>query len=393
MPFCNIMYMYSSWLYDRLDAYCMEVILYCASKKRLFLLGLVFFLIMCISGIYSLSNEINETESGLSTSAVDIEIKEFNQYSESFTDNGKIVMPGDEIRLIPKINNLGIECYLRAKIIYTIGNEEFDISNYIDGNYSSWNKKDEYYYYDSIFQKEESVELFNSIKIPNNLSSRYQGKDVVIHIIVEAIQAKNFDGDWTNVTIKKSINRTYNINYKGGSSIIYEHNANNHINLDKSFFDSLGNMVPGDRIIESINILNSSHDKNEYFLTIDYDELSDAEIKMLSNINFVIKNSKGRLIASNNLGTKGKYSLGTYTYNEGDNLTLELSMPKNVDNESSKLFAKIIWRFSYNVLNHYENPVTGDFKFDMSITVFLISTLGFLIVLILGKKNADNIEK
>lgn len=371
----------------------MEVILYCASKKRLFLLGLVFFLMMCISGIYSLSNEINESESGLSTSAVDIEIKELNQHNDNFPDDGKIVMPGDEIKLIPKINNLGIECYLRTKITYTIGNEEFDITNYINGNYSSWNKNGDYYYYDSIFEKEESIELFNSIKIPDELPSKYQGKKVLVNIIVEAIQAKNFDGDWTNVAIKKSVNRAYNINYKGSSSIVFEDDVNNHINLDEHFFDNLGNMVPGDSIVESISILNSSHDKNEYFLTIDYEELSDVEIKMLSSINFVIKNSNGKIIATDNLGTKRKYSLGTYTYNEGDKLALELSMPKDVDNESSKLFAKIIWRFSYNVLNHYENPVTGDFKFDLSITVFILSTLGFLIVLIIGKKNADNIEK
>ena len=89
-----------------------EVIIYCASKKRLFLLGLVLFSCMCISGIYSLADEMNQTESGLSTSAVDNEIREYNQNNEPFLEDGKIVMPGDEIILIPRINNLGIECYL-----------------------------------------------------------------------------------------------------------------------------------------------------------------------------------------------------------------------------------------------------------------------------------------
>ena len=40
---------------------------------------------------------MNKTESGLSTSAVDIEIKEYNQNNEPFQDDGKVVMPGDEI--------------------------------------------------------------------------------------------------------------------------------------------------------------------------------------------------------------------------------------------------------------------------------------------------------
>ena len=42
---------------------------------------------MFISGIYSLNDEINKTESGLSTSAVDIEIKEYNQNNEPFDED------------------------------------------------------------------------------------------------------------------------------------------------------------------------------------------------------------------------------------------------------------------------------------------------------------------
>ena len=98
---------------------------YCASKKRLFLVGLTFFLIMCISGIYSLSSEINDTETTVSTGAVDIKLEEFNGNNEPFTEDGKVVMPGEEISLVPKVNNLGIECYLRTKITYTINNEEY----------------------------------------------------------------------------------------------------------------------------------------------------------------------------------------------------------------------------------------------------------------------------
>ena len=93
------------------------MVYYCASKKRLFLLGLLFFIIMSISGIYALTNEvINSTESTVSTSYVDIEIKEYNGNNTEFTEDGKHVMPGEDISLVPRINNLGIDCYIRAKI-------------------------------------------------------------------------------------------------------------------------------------------------------------------------------------------------------------------------------------------------------------------------------------
>ena len=147
----------------------MEVVGYCVGKKRLFLLGSIFFLLMFISGIYALQDEMSDVENGLSTSAVDIELKEYNQNNESFQEDGKKVMPGDEIGLIPRVNNLGIECYIRTKITYTINGDDFPIVDYITGNYSSWTKKDDYYYYGSILGKEESVDLFNKVLIPNHL--------------------------------------------------------------------------------------------------------------------------------------------------------------------------------------------------------------------------------
>ena len=371
----------------------MEVVIYCVRKKRLFLLGIFLFIIMTVSGIYSLDNEINNAESGLSTSAVDIEIEEVNQNNQPFDEDGKVVMPGDEILLIPKVNNLGIECYLRAKIEYTINNEKFSVIDYIEGNYSSWTKKDDYYYYDSIFPKEGSINLFNKVTIPN-LSSEYNGKIIVIHIIVEAIQAKNFDGNWDNVNIKKSVDRAYDINYNGESSIIYEDNTNHHITLDNSFFDKLGNMLPGDSVGETINLLNSSNSKNEYYVSIDYNNLTNEEIALLQKLKLIIKNKNGEIVVDSTLASKDRHSLGKYEHSKGDTFIIEVYLPNDTNNDFSKLFTKINWKFSYDVIEQHNEPlpVTGD-NINMSITVFLISAIGFLVVLFLWKRETENIEK
>ena len=350
---------------------------------------------MCISGIYSLTDEMNKSESILSTSAVDIEIKEYNQNNEPFQDYGKVLMPGDKIILIPRVNNLGIECYLRAKITYTIKDESFNVEDYIDGNYSSWTKRGEYYYYDGIFDKEASVDLFNKVTIPN-LSNDYYGSIVVVHFVVEAIQAKNFDGNWEEVEIKESVDRTYDIDFDGESSIIYENNAHSHITLDDHFFDNLGNLLPGDSISEEINILNNTNDKNEYFLAIDYTNLSDEEKALLRSIKLKIRNSNGEELISSNLEDKTRHSLGIYPKGRGDRLTIELSLPVEIDNDYSKLFTKITWRFSYDVISHgnsQQNPKTGDLKFDLSIALFIVSAIGFLVVLFAWKINSDDIEK
>ena len=323
---------------------------------------------------------MSDTESGLSTSAVDLEIKEFNQYNQPFDQDGTMVMPGEKIILIPRINNLGIDCNLRVKIDYTINNETFLVEDYIEGNYSSWTKNGDYYYYDSVLSKQGSIDL--KVNIPN-VTSEYSGKLVILHIVVEAVQAKNFDGNWDNVDIKQSIDREYDINYDGESTVIYEDNINNHITMDDGFFDKLGNILPGDSVSETINILNSSDSKYEYYLSINNSSASE-ELALLKKMRLLIKKQNGDIVIDSNLADQNKHSLGTYSKGEGDNFIIMVSLPNDIDNDFSKLFAKITWNFSYEEEKEHDGliPVTGD-NIDLSITVFLISTVGLIIVLFL----------
>lgn len=349
---------------------------------------------MCVSGIYSLSNEvINSTESTISTGAVDIELKEYNGNNEPFSDDGKIVMPGEEISLVPRVNNLGIECYLRMSITYTIKNEKYNELDYINGNYSTWEYKDGYYYYGSIFNKNDSIDLFNKLSIPDNLTNKHQGTKVVVHIVVEAIQAKNFDGNWDNVLIKKSIERSYDINDHGESTVIYENNADKYLSLDDHFFDNLGGLLPGDSVSEDVKILNSSKNDIKYYLSVESNDLTDSERKLLENINLIIKTKDGKVLSTNKLLNVKNISLGDYKPGEGENLVLEISLPKELDNEFSKILTKVLWKFSLETLGASEDtPKTGDLKFDLSITVFLLSAIGFLVVLFLERKEKENIE-
>ena len=76
-------------------------------------IGVIFcFFIYSITGVIGYlmyGEELNDTTSGLSTGAVDIEIVEYNQDNQPFDQDGTMVMPGDEIILIPRVNNLGID--------------------------------------------------------------------------------------------------------------------------------------------------------------------------------------------------------------------------------------------------------------------------------------------
>ena len=99
-----------------------------------------FFIVMCISGIYALANQT--TNGTFSTSIVDIEIQTFKLDNDNneveYNDEDKKVMPGDVISLIPKICNLGEDCYLRFKVNYY--NENTDFIDYVEGFTTEFSK-------------------------------------------------------------------------------------------------------------------------------------------------------------------------------------------------------------------------------------------------------------
>ena len=363
-------------------------------KKKLFLLGLAFFVIMCISGIYSLSNEvINSVDSLVSTSAVEIGINEYNSSGDPFSEDGKTVMPGDTVDLIPKVENQGIDCYIRAKLSYTVNGRTYNVEELLNGEYKNWTKKGDYYYYDAVLNSGEEIEIFNGVSIPSNLSNTDQGKRVIINIVVEAIQSKNFDDNWDGIEIKDSVDRTYDINNPGQSTVVFKNNANDFITLDEGFFDDLGNLLPGDKKEEVVKIFNDSNKVGKFYLEIKTDDLDENQIELLNNIKLVIKKSDGTIYYETNLNNKEKLELGMFGKNEGEDYTFELSLPIELDNEFSKILTDVTWVFSMDVLGEQkENPHTWDLKFDLSITVFLISAIGFIVVLILDRKETENIE-
>ena len=365
----------------------------CENKKRLFLLEIIFFVIFSISGIYALADDvINNTESTVSTSYVDIKLEEY-QNGEQYTKENEVVMPGEVVPLNTKINNLGINCYVRAKITYILNNTKYVELNYINGNYKNWTKKDDYYYYDSILNQNEVINLFDTIQIPNEIINESSGDKLIINILVEAVQAKNFDGNWKEVDIKEAIDRSYSMDYGGKSEIIYENNADKYIDIGDGFFNNLGGLLPGDSISDQITIDNNSSNKIEYFLSNDIENLTQEEIDLLEKVNITIKNSKGKELYNGKITKVNNILLGIYNSGSNDIINFTISIPSNLDNEYSKIATKIIWVFSVGEESSSINPKTWDLRFDWSITFFLLSALGLLIVMIIEKIKKDNIEK
>ena len=99
---------------------------------------------MSISGIYALVNQT--TNGAFTTGIVDINIQTYkldnNNNEVEYDEENKKVMPGDVVSLIPKICNLGENCYLRIKVNYI--DEDTDFRDYVEGFSTGFNRYGKY---------------------------------------------------------------------------------------------------------------------------------------------------------------------------------------------------------------------------------------------------------
>lgn len=359
--------------------------------RKIFVLGLFFFIVMTISGIYSLSNTIDSIENPLSIAYVDIELT---------TDaEDSVVLPGDLIPLNPKVKNIGIDCYLRFKIEYYINDtkknyEELSIT--VDSN--DWVKKGDYFYYKEVFKRNNNVLLFDNLLIPTSYDNRYKNGKLELKITAEAIQADNFNQDlnsnspWGDVPIKKKVERNYSLDTEGSQTIIYENNSDRYLTVDSKFFNGLVNLKPGDVKTDYIDVNNTSEGRLAVYIKVESEITYQVQKELLETIKLTITDSSNNTLYDGPLLNSVNNYLKTYEKNEKDKLTLKISVPHDVDNEYSGLLSKIIWSLSCEEEN-VPVPKTGDEKLDMSIKMFILSFIGFIMCLIFGKINNDREEK
>ena len=89
-------------------------------KKLLIAIAIMLVIVMNISGIYALSTE-EIIASSFSTGIVNIELDIYSKDSQNtediYNDQNRKVMPGEKISYIPRIKNIGDDCYVRAKVL------------------------------------------------------------------------------------------------------------------------------------------------------------------------------------------------------------------------------------------------------------------------------------
>lgn len=379
------------------------------SRNKIFLVGVFLTLVMFISGIYAFTNlSILSIKNEINTGAVKIELQEYTVsngtetlYDESDSEK---VMPGQVISLIPRVSNIGDPCYIRAKVSYSKEDSELVNVDRIDNVSDDWIKKGEYWYYKPILQSGKKIDIFKTFTIPTDMPNDYQGKEIQVNITAEAIQADSFKPDfdsespWNKVKVQKASDDVYKfdkVQMNTNAKIEYENNAQQYIEVPENFLGKLGHLVPGEVVEQDINLNNSTSKEIEYFVTVKKESgLSDKQLNLLKNLKLSIS-VDNKAVYEGNLYDIDKISLGKYLSKQSDKAKFTVKMPEELGNEYSVLNTSINWLFSVDgkdpVIPKKDpevvpSPQTGDTKIQIALTVFLISAIGLIIVLIVERR-------
>ena len=313
-------------------------------------------------------------------------------------------MPGQVISLIPRVSNIGDPCYIRAKVSYSKEDSELVNVDRIDNVSDDWIKKGEYWYYKPILQSGKKIDIFKTFTIPTDMPNDYQGKEIQVNITAEAIQADSFKPDfdsespWNKVKAQKASDDVYKfdkVQLSTNAKIEYENNAQQYIEVPENFLGKLGHLVPGDVVEQDINLNNSTSKEIEYFVTVKKESgLSDKQVNLLKNLKLSIS-VDNKVVYEGNLYDVDKISLGKYLSKQSDKAKFTVKMPEELGNEYSVLNTSINWLFSVDgkdpVIPKKDpevvpSPQTGDTKIQIALTVFLISAIGLIIVLIVERR-------
>lgn len=391
------------------------------SRNKTFIIGVICVLLMCISGIYAFTNtSVVTVKDEINTGAINIELNEYtvenNGTENLYEEQEQSVYPGQVISLIPRISNKGDSSYVRAKINYA--SEEGSAILLSDENVKGINSKlkriGEYWYYTEIVEPGQSIDLFDSVQIPTDISNDLQGEVIQLNIIAEAVQAEHFQPDfnslspWNGVEAKKGTDESYKfdkVQLSQTAKVEYLNNAQLNIDVPDNFFGKLNHVVPGDLLIEKVIINNTSKADQEYLFSVKANTaISEKEYNLLNQLKLTVTSDSGKEIYSGKLYDVVNKSLGNYKPGEKENITFEIEVPTSLENEFANINTEINWVFAIKELEQApeepkkeetiiekiipieKSPQTGDVKFIVAITIFIVAAIGFIVVLVIEKK-------
>lgn len=344
-------------------------------KTRFAIVASACILSMAASGALAAYDATASVTNNLSLDTVDISLSEYSiengeevPYSNDYTD----LMPGTVVSKIPRITNLGADCYTRAKIeieyISAQGEELESKALTIDDiegiDLTKWTlKEDGYYYLNDILETSEKEDLFKSVTVPDDWVNPNENCSFNIAITVEAVQSENFTPDmdsespWGDTEIETCI-RTRDFRELKDSDdkqfvMYYSDGTKELIVEEDDLFSNFASMVPGDTAEDTLSIRNEGNADIELFFSTsyfnDYELAEDADLLKQIGLTIEVVNSDesltvytGDLMAQE---LQEAISIGTFEPGYEGELKFTLSVPETLQNEFNMTETKVQWNF------------------------------------------------
>ncbi|MDD7740567.1 MAG: hypothetical protein PUJ62_11005 [Lachnospiraceae bacterium] len=355
---------------------------------------------------FAYRNTSVEVQNHLAIGDVNISLEEFTKNGASYDSTERIVLPSEIISKSPRITNLAMPCYVRAKISLDQNEITSDKEVNCDIDASIWIRQGDYYYYTKPLAEGESVDFFRSLTIPAEWSEDESGKNFSLSITAEAVQASNFKPDFYSsdpwggnkpeVCIHKSGESISKSRDYQNLTVQLDEDASKLLALPNDFFANFGVLMPGDLVSDVIQIQNQSKTATELFFSArsgKSDESLSEQIKLVIELD-------GKQLYTGSLRSESLQegiSLGNFDSGCDKSLKFTLSVPQELKNEYAMAQADETWIFSARfeeLPSKAYGPATGD---GHNILVWSFCAAGALLILvtigIIGKKRRKDHEQ
>lgn len=111
------------------------------------------------------------------------------------------VLPGSVISKIPRIQNNGAACYLRATVDFSSEKQSqkpLDFTS-LEGIGEDWIRAGSYFYYKNVVKTGDQIDFFQGIRIPAEWNSEEEENQWQAKVTVDAIQAECFVPDFSTL--------------------------------------------------------------------------------------------------------------------------------------------------------------------------------------------------
>lgn len=371
--------------------------------KKFIILGLSIIVIICSGVIYAMhtARVTNHFVMGY----VDISLTEYQNNEnngeeelEYSWNNIQIVLPGDRLSRIPRIESSGADCYVRAKIEFD--GTSYDMEKTLFGIPDTWTKcSDGYYYFTETLESGGYVDFFQGMQIPIDFPQTEENRSITYKIDVEAVQSRNFSPDFTsnspwgavevikfekegNIKVMEAVDtQTLKVEWLGDTK--------NLIATPDDFFTNFPAVLPGDTYSDSIVLLNDSDNPVKIYFRSEADRKDD----ILDKIQLVITSEIGGRSETVYEGSLRRNAenllLGTISPDTEGMLTFTISVPSELDNDYALIDSYVNWYFSTEEISDdaITSVQTGDhINTSIWIAVSAFSLAVTVIVILLRKK-------